>query len=29
MTEITRAATWDAVRAAHRWNVPDDLKRFR
>lgn len=22
MVEITRAATWDAVRAAHRWQIP-------
>ncbi len=24
MVEITRAETWDAVRAAHRWNIPAD-----
>ncbi|MEM0988372.1 MAG: AMP-binding protein [Pseudomonadota bacterium] len=23
MTEITRAETWDALRAAHRWQIPD------
>ncbi|MEL7000782.1 MAG: AMP-binding protein, partial [Pseudomonadota bacterium] len=24
MAEITRADTWEAVRAAHHWDLPDD-----
>ena len=24
MAEITRAESWEAVRAAHRWLIPDD-----